>query len=262
MRKKMKTISNRQLNVFLSYATEDENFAKTLYEGLIRYNLDVWFDKEKLFPGQLWDEVVRQALNNADIVIVLLSKHTVSKEGYIQKEIRLALDKVDEKPDGTVYLIPVKIGKSPIPSRLSTIQYVDIKEENGFLKLMESIRIRAKSLGIEVRLRRKNELINYRIIENNIAAYEELKRNLGDLTPSLLLSIYTVLHPYKKHAPIKKDKLLLEIEKALHEDTIKTLDKIRRISKAFNMFDVFESTSKFVHENHTLEELNHATWKT
>lgn len=258
----MAGISNQQINIFLSYASEDESYAKTLYESLIRYNLDVWFDKEKLFPGQVWDDIVRQALNNADIVIVLLSKHSVTKEGYIQKEIKLALDKVDEKPDGTTYLIPVKIGKCDIPYRLSKFQYVDIKEENGLSKLMESIRERAGKLKMEVRLRRKNELNNFKIVESNFAVYEDLKRNLGELTPSLLLSIYTVLNPDNRSLPVKKDKLLIEIENALHEDPVYAMENLHKTAKAFNLLDILENTSRFFHENHTLEELSHVARKT
>jgi hypothetical protein len=41
----------------------------------------------------------------ADVVIVYLSNNSVSKEGYIQKEIRKVLDISDEKPEGTIFII-------------------------------------------------------------------------------------------------------------------------------------------------------------
>jgi len=40
--------------IFLSYARIDSDIAKQIYSDLRRYNVNVWFDKESLFPGQKW----------------------------------------------------------------------------------------------------------------------------------------------------------------------------------------------------------------
>ena len=52
-----------------------------------------------------WEQSIRNAVRESDIVIVCLSRKAVTKEGFVQKEIRFALDIADEKPDGVRYII-------------------------------------------------------------------------------------------------------------------------------------------------------------
>ena len=40
---------------------------------------------------------------------VFLSVDSVTKEGYLQKEIRQALDVANEKPEGSIFLIPARL---------------------------------------------------------------------------------------------------------------------------------------------------------
>jgi hypothetical protein len=103
------------ISIFLCYATEDKNSADALFLALKRYGCFVpWMDKPpKPFstlgipPGADWDQVIRSMIRRADCVIALLSKHSVSKRGYVQREIKMALDMMNELPVGEVFLIPV-----------------------------------------------------------------------------------------------------------------------------------------------------------
>ena len=60
-------------------------------------------------PGQDWDLEIQKAVHKSDTVVVCLSNSSITKEGYIQKEIRFALDVADEKPEGTIFLIPARL---------------------------------------------------------------------------------------------------------------------------------------------------------
>ena len=42
-------------------------------------------------------------------MLVCLSHNAITKRGYVQKEIRYALDAADEQPESTIYLIPPKL---------------------------------------------------------------------------------------------------------------------------------------------------------
>jgi SOS-response transcriptional repressor LexA len=99
-------------------------------------------------PGQEWDLEIRKAVRNSDTVLVCLSKSSTTKEGYIQKEIRFALDIADEKPEGTIFLIPVRLEECNVPSRISRYQWVDLFEKSGYSKLKESLHLRMNDLNI------------------------------------------------------------------------------------------------------------------
>jgi hypothetical protein len=59
-------------------------------------------------------------------VLVCLSEVSVSKVGYIQKELKFALDIADQQPPGAIYLIPVRLEPCMVPDRLRHLQYVDL----------------------------------------------------------------------------------------------------------------------------------------
>ncbi len=92
---------------------------------------------------------IPKAIRNSSVVIVCLSKNSITKEGYIQKEIKIALDAADEKPEGTIYIIPVRLEECEVPQRLKGMQWVDLFEENGYDKLITSFRRRAEDLGLD-----------------------------------------------------------------------------------------------------------------
>ncbi len=106
---------NRRLKIFLCHSKDDKPKIRKLYNRLIADNFEVWLDEVKLIPGQDWDFEIKKAVRNSDTVIVCLSNSSITKEGYIQKEIRFALDVAEEKPEGTIFLIPARLEDCSVP---------------------------------------------------------------------------------------------------------------------------------------------------
>lgn len=48
--------------------------------------------KRTYLPGQEWQQEIPKALRASDVVLVCLSKGAINKTGYVQKEIKYALD--------------------------------------------------------------------------------------------------------------------------------------------------------------------------
>ncbi len=144
-------LSKRSLQVFLCHSSGDKPLVRELHKRLAaQKNIDPWLDEFKLLPGVDWNNEITQAVKESDVVIVCLSKASISKEGYVQKEIRRALDVAEEKPDGTIFIIPLKVEDCEVPQRLSKWQWVNYYEDGAFDKLISSLQRRARSLGIEV----------------------------------------------------------------------------------------------------------------
>ena len=134
-----------RLQVFLCYASGDKPRIRELYARLRNDGFTPWLDEENLLPGHDWQIEISKAVRNSDVVIVCLSKASITKEGYVQKEIRQALDVADEKPENTIFLIPLKLEECDVPERLKKWQWVNLFEDNGYERLKRSLRIRAKS---------------------------------------------------------------------------------------------------------------------
>jgi len=139
----------RKLKIFLSYAHADVEHVRKLYQFLIDADIDVWFDEESLIAGQDWRATIEDALNNSDAIIICLSTVSVSKEGFVQKEYNFALDKALEIPDGKIFLIPVRLEECEVPMRLARFHWVDLYRQNGYEKLLKSIKMRSSQLGLD-----------------------------------------------------------------------------------------------------------------
>ena len=137
----------RPLRIFISYASEDRSKVIKLYESLRKDGFSPWLDVQELLPGQRWDDEISIALENSDIVLVCLSENAVTKEGYVQKEIKKALDKALEMPEGNVFLIPTRLDDCKVPRNMQQYQWVDLFEEGGYLKLVKSLQLRVEQIS-------------------------------------------------------------------------------------------------------------------
>ncbi len=145
--------ASRPLRVFLCHSSSDKPMVRELYQKLSAEGwMDVWLDEEKLLPGQDWDYEIDQALDKSDAVIVTLSTDSVSKEGYVQKELRFALDIALEKPEGTIFILPVRLDDCERPRRLRPIQGIDYfpleRRAVAYARLRQSLELRAQALKI------------------------------------------------------------------------------------------------------------------
>jgi hypothetical protein len=80
------------------------------------------------------------------VVIACISQSSVTKAGYVQKELRLALDVADEQPDDTIFLIPVKLEECEVPERLRKWQWINLFEERGWERLLRTLKVRAATI--------------------------------------------------------------------------------------------------------------------
>ncbi len=137
----------RKLRVFLCHSSQDKAIVRELYQRFLAEGwIDPWLDEEKLLPGQDWGIEIEKAVETADAVIVCLSNNSVTKEGYVQRELRFVLDIADYKPDETVFVIPMRLDDCPAPRRLRRWQYVDYfpddRRQRSYQRLQQSLKLR------------------------------------------------------------------------------------------------------------------------
>ena len=125
--------------IFVSYASEDVAAGLRVADALSTAGLDPWIDRLKLLGGEDWDLAINRAIRQADFVLVLLSEKSVSKRGYIQREVKVALDLWKEKLDEDVYLIPVRIAPCEVPESLRRFHRIDLFQPDGIDRLLASI---------------------------------------------------------------------------------------------------------------------------
>ncbi|MBI5963570.1 MAG: toll/interleukin-1 receptor domain-containing protein [Chloroflexi bacterium] len=145
--------TKRKLQVFLCHASQDKPIVRELYRKLSAEPwVDPWLDEERLLPGQDWDLEIKKAVESSDAILVCLSSTSVSKEGYVQKELRKVIDVSLEKPEGVIYIIPIRLDECDSPRSLRDRQYIDYfpprNRIQAYDKLLASLKLRKDNLGI------------------------------------------------------------------------------------------------------------------
>jgi len=131
--------------VFLCHASGDKPAVRALYQRLQADGFPSWLDEENLLPGQDWEREISAAVRASNVVLVCLSRASVTKEGFVQKEIRYALDVADEKPEGTIFIIPVRLENCDVPQRLRRLHWVNLFEMSGYRRLLSALRTRQQT---------------------------------------------------------------------------------------------------------------------
>lgn len=132
--------TNPDLCIFMCHANEDKAEVREIKRQLEMEGLNPWLDEDDILPGEEWGFAIQKALSISKVTLVFLSSNSINKRGYVQKEIKIALELLDYVPEDQIYLIPVLLEDCPIPTRLKKIQAVKLYESNGFSKLLKSLR--------------------------------------------------------------------------------------------------------------------------
>lgn len=139
----------RRLRVSLCHSSQDKPAVRVLHQRLKADGFDPWLDEEDLVPGQDWQREIPRAVRAADVVLVCLSHTATTKAGFLQREIRYALDVAEEQPEGSIFLIPAKLGDCEVPDRLTRWQWVELHQPKGYERLVRALELRRQSLGLK-----------------------------------------------------------------------------------------------------------------
>jgi hypothetical protein len=169
--------SSHRLRVFLCHASDDKPAARNLYRRLKDDGFDPWLDEEDLLPGQDWDLEISGAVRHSDMIIVCLSQAAMIKRGYVQKEIKQALDVADEQPEGTIFIIPLKLEECEAPERLRRWQWVNLFEAGGYDRLKRALLYTSKQKQMESDKRTQSVLEN--LLINKGSMTKEKARRLA-----------------------------------------------------------------------------------
>lgn len=108
-------------DVFISYSTTDEEFARTAHKALEQQGLSAFLAGMSLKPGDVWGDKIHSALRASPTVLCLMSKAACASP-YVNQEFGMALS--DAKT-----IIPVVWDMDPaeLPGWLRKFQALDLR---------------------------------------------------------------------------------------------------------------------------------------
>ncbi|CAK8723799.1 MAG: TIR domain-containing protein [Candidatus Electronema aureum] len=198
--------------IFLCHSSADKAKVRELYHRLKKDGYYPWLDEEDLLPGQDWQYEIRKAVRSSAIVIVCLSRNSVNKRGYVQKEICFALDAAEEQPEGKIFIIPVRLEDCEVPARLSRWHWMNLYEANGYQRLIKAIGITQCDSIKKVKNLEKTESdfkanINFERIENKTDKDNKIFISKNKIVITSFVIVATFVFFYYKFYPaeVKKD---------------------------------------------------------
>jgi hypothetical protein len=165
---------NWDKSIFLAHAVEDKQYVRTLYRTLKENGLEPWLDEENLLPGAKWDDNIKEAIHKSRFFLACLSKNSISKNGYVQKELKVALSELEKKAPNVIYFLPALIDDVELPDisvgtiNLKDYHAVKLFEDFGFSRLLDFLK---KETNIYDEIK-KEESSDFQIIRNCIAEGE------------------------------------------------------------------------------------------
>lgn len=126
--------------IFISYAREDLNIALKIYEKLKKANVNAWIDDEEVELGDAWEHKIENVIENCRFFIALLSNNYIKKIGFVQSEIKKALNILKKYPPNKKFILPIRIENClpPYPL-LEKIHWIDLFEDwdEGIQKIIK-----------------------------------------------------------------------------------------------------------------------------
>jgi len=114
------------MSIVISYSHEDSDFVDELGANLFKNRVPVWIDRWELRVGDSLIRRIEEAIQNADALIVVLSKTSVESE-WCTKELTSGL--VMELEAKSVFVLPVVIDDCEIPLFLKDKLYADFRKD-------------------------------------------------------------------------------------------------------------------------------------
>lgn len=137
-------------SIFISYASPDRERVLEYFDWLKKNGFNVWMDCRSIKAGQNWDFEIKRGLDKATFILMFISNISYDRRGYIQREIKLALDKLNEKLIDDIYIIPVLLDDdAKVPDQLKGIQYISASNSQSFSQIADALQHQLERLGIE-----------------------------------------------------------------------------------------------------------------
>lgn len=135
--------------VFLSYARPDRDRVIQYFNQLSGSGFNVWMDCQRLKAGQNWSYEIERAATKAVVVVVFISANSVDRRGYVQKELKEALERRKHKLVDDIFLIPVILDETGVPPELEDVHCVWERDGTAQSQIEDALRHQFGKLNLK-----------------------------------------------------------------------------------------------------------------
>jgi len=107
-------------NLFISYSRREVGFVDDLSNRLEKDGYNLWLDYRSLVPGEPWEEQIYQGIQNAQVILLVISKASIASDN-VEMEWRRVLEEKNKR------IILVIFESVHLPKELEAYEWVDFR---------------------------------------------------------------------------------------------------------------------------------------
>lgn len=105
------------MRIFISYAREDHDLAQKVCRIATKAGHVVWLDNRSLPTGASWENLIRDAIQKTDVVVVLVTRALSARpQSYVQQELQIAGEFWQTRPADQTWIIPLVFDGAAVPA--------------------------------------------------------------------------------------------------------------------------------------------------
>ncbi len=113
---------------FISYASEDHAAAALIKQRLESAGLDVWFDSQRLEPGDRYKKKILRHIEQSAFFLPIISRHVVTSERrFFRLEWAHAIEETQFRPTGIPFVIPLAIDETKEDAPFIPREFMDVQ---------------------------------------------------------------------------------------------------------------------------------------
>lgn len=116
----------RKPDLFISHSSRDKPVVRRLAEELAWCGIDVWLDEWELQAGESLHDVLAQAATKANFLGVIVGAN-FDDSPWANDELKIGLSR--EKAEKRHVVIPIVVGRQPLPAFLQGRVYIDLRRD-------------------------------------------------------------------------------------------------------------------------------------
>lgn len=122
-------------DAFISYAREDQDFARRLHAALVDAGHSLWVDWESIHPSSDWFKEIAEGIDQSDAVIFVVSRNSVHS-----KECRAEVEHARRAEIRIVPVLREPVQPGLIPGGAAAFQWIEFLDDAAFDESVQALR--------------------------------------------------------------------------------------------------------------------------
>ena len=131
--------------IFLSHSSKDKENIDFIFNELQKSEIDAWYDKYQIEPGDSITDRINEGLDACDIGIICLSNNFLNaSSGWTKTELNYFIQRRMANPNKKFIIVNFDVPHNEMPPLVQDYKYIDFQEEEAVDILINLLEKRLK----------------------------------------------------------------------------------------------------------------------